>query len=202
MKKIIALAALIIALSYNMIASAPVLGQNEYIDECEWYGSTNPVECFQDWYLFAYWPLTCQIICDFGQNVCLGLFPSSDQGADYEIDPNLQAQTAICAFIGVTGQYLWTFDAGATINYVPASGFSIDFHFYHGPKFLTADANDLGLYSTVLPTATYTLDGFINAGNGKGEHWFKFCPETVHLDPGFNGQGDVQVLMSFVYNPV
>lgn len=189
MKKLIALAALLLALGVNLYAQG---GQAQYIEECDWYGSREPIECFQDWYLFAYWPLECRAVCE-GQEICLGLFPTPEQETTYPLDEK------ICCEFAVFGQLGWTFDAAGSVVY-DVGGALVTFEWGHASDILGPYANLFTGTGSPGLLGNFTLDD--DLGGGLGAHYFQICATSVTLAAGFNGLLNVKTTMSFVYSPI
>lgn len=192
MKKIILLCLVFISLSISMIAREPIGGQREYLPECPWRVPQEVnSECFQDWYLFSYWPLECEIECDFKDAICLGLFPSSTSDETYNLPLN-----TYCTFFHVTGQFGWSYDAAGTTTYTPGTAdVQVDFRWTWGLAKISSGTNPIYFGSNGW-NETHVLTG---GGPNVGHRWYKLCAETVHIGANFNGQVDILTELSIIY---
>jgi len=180
------------AVSLNLKAQGSGPINQFFYEECEWFVTPEPVECSQDWYLFAYWPLTCERICDFDE-FCIGLFPSSQDEQVYDVD-----ETTLCTRFRVEGQFMWLFDASGTVTYDQA-GVVVDFLWYEGANFFLANnliipQTGQGFGPNQFALTTPTLPPF------SGEWWFKVCADQVTISPGFNGLATIHTVMTFIYS--
>jgi len=190
MKKLFALAAIMVCCVLNLNAQQTGPFNQFFYEECEWFANPTPVECSQDWYLFAYWPLTCTEVCE--DAICLGLFPSSTEDQTFDIPDD----TYCCEFI-LSGQLNWLVDVSGTTTYADA-GFAVTFNWKHSDLFG-------GPYTSIFVGAG--SPGFLETddlndpiGGGMGAHYYQICAEDVFLAGGFNGEGNVTTTLTAVYS--
>jgi len=158
--------------------------------ECDWWVEPEYTYCEQDWFLFAYWPLTCERICDFDE-FCIGLFPSSGTDQDFDLDNTL------CTRFRVEGQFMWLFDASGWVTY-GQTGVTVDFLWYEGANFfantLIVPQTGQGFGPNQFTLATPTPPP------SSGEWWFKVCADAVHIEAGFNGTATLTTVLQIIYS--
>ncbi len=187
MKKLIVLAALMVA--FVITANAQTQPNQGYYEDCEWYYEQEYTYCEQDWYLFVYWPLECDEACE-DTEICLGLFPSSDQEQTYQLPGGY-----CCEFI-VSGQCNWLFYAYGYTDFTNAGGVTANFNWSHGSAW-PGDQNPIA-NGTGFGASVFVLDD-CSAGNGHGSHYFQVCATDVTIPAGFNGESHFTTYLGVVY---